>query len=441
MNNLSKKTRLIIFSSVIAALLLIVIIFMIWPSDEHRITLSPELREELEGQNIQEEDFKEQIGEFGERIIEARHLKLIDTVQLDKTRVCPNEDFQVRITQPLDVRVPVQYNVNRYRGNPVVLRFVDPGVREFFITASDGSVGVDFKRVTLEVLEKDHPDCAGKPLVVLSARLAALQGETVELEVTRTQNLTGSLRFHWDFGDGTRAENADRFVTHSYAMRDQDDPSSDITITLTVHDEKNTEVVTRATINFPNTYFLAEITGNPVMPVEYDRFPTKRGNNYETNLRIKNIDPVTVDLTRAILKRDTCLAGKEPETGEVPASQLLGNTSIGPKRSQSYRLSLPVDLVGEKTCRLEIIFSGDSIPARQGTRIGPKIDATYGPTTATLYLEINAPPGKEEGGGAGAAERVTDPATIEKLNKARKLLGDRPITPDDIQKLERQGRL
>jgi hypothetical protein len=83
-------------------------------------------------------------------------------------------------------------------------------------------------------------------------------------------------------------------------------------------------------------------------------------------------------------------------------------------------------LLPKSTCNLTITLSGQYPGNRE--------------VYAKIYLNI--PPQSKEDIDASRDKIITDDDMIEKLNKASKILGkDKPITPQDIQKLEREGKL
>jgi hypothetical protein len=170
--------------------------------------------------------------------------------------------------------------------------------------------------------------------------------------------------------------------------------------------------------------------GNPILPVLYNRFPEVSGGRYETNITMKNIFEETVSLDEAEIEYRTCDTAGSPVFKTVAAASLLSGTSIPGKsvaedRIIVYRSSLP-----KGTCSIVIKLVG-------------KMTGDV-PVTASIYLDI-PPMGGDNVGDAdeGKSDRVvTDKTMQEKLNKAAEILGkDRPITPDDIKRLEKEGKI
>ena len=109
---------------------------------------------------------------------------------------------------------------------------------------------------------------------------------------------------------------------------------------------------------------------------------------------------------------------------------MISSTSIPAKSVAEDRIVLSQSALPKGTCNVVIKLMGKMTG-----------DVTV---TASIFLDI--PPAAGENVGdkeEGKTDRVvTDKTMQEKLNKAAEILGkDRPITPDDIKRLEREGKI
>ena len=439
------QKKLVLLLGVMGALLAAVLIFALASGEgPGKAKFSSELTEDFAREGIPDEVQAElRTGKAGEEAIVIKRRKLIASVSVEKPQVCPGEDVLIKPVK-MDVNAPVQFRVNlRTRGEQAILTFKQPGKRRLYVTAGDGRFGVDFKTANIEVLSDDHPDCANKPRLALVSRISRFQADSADIEVVGSKGLTGNVNYAWDFGDGTAAQGSEKFVTHSFQERNQDRPSSTFVVRVTGKDARGTEAVARTSVTFNNTYFLARINGAPAIPVTYDRFPKQDGGTFRTTITFRNIEGTSIALSSALVKVHTCKEGPEPEAKNVPITSLISTTNLPARRSVSQTLTLPASVVGDAGgCRAEITFVGDTVPGRQGQPVGPNVASRFSETTATVFLELAPPPGADKGGMAAAAPVIVrDQATLDKLQKARAILGRDQVTPQDILELEKQGKL
>ncbi len=439
------RKKLAIFLGATVLVLVLVLVFALTSGDRPgQAQLSPELKEDLAKENVPDDvQLELRAGQGGEEAIVIKRRKLIAGVNVEKDQVCAGEDVLIKPAQT-DVNAPVQFRVNlRSRGDQAILTFKEPGKRKLYVTAGDGRFGVDFATASIEVLPEDHPNCAGKPRLTLGSRVSRFQPDSADIEVVESKGLGQNLTYTWDFGDGTSSQGTEKFATHSYLHRDQDKPSSTFVVKVTAQDTSGKQAVARTSITFNNTYFLARITGAPAIPVTYDRFPKKDGGGYRTTISFRNIERTSIALATAVVKVHTCREGAQVEAKNVPITSLIATTNLPPRQTVNQTLTLPGTVLGSGgACRAEITFSGDTVPGRQGQPVGPDLPARFTETTATVFLELDAPPDKEKGGMASSAPiTIRDEKTLEKLKKARAILGRDHVTPQDVLELEKQGKL
>ncbi|MGB4267827.1 MAG: PKD domain-containing protein [Spirochaetota bacterium] len=354
---------------------------------------------------------------------EIEQANFIKEIILEKNPVCSGEDFKVTVIakNPFGPDAHLVYRISNKLGNPAILRFSKAGLREFYVTVRDEGKHIDMRKVQINVV-----DCADKPIVTLSARLHNLEPESAIFEVTSQKGLSGKCTYDWDFGDGTYATTQTGYITHSYASRDQKGLQSSFIAQVKVTDANGISAIGRGSISFPNVHYLSNLMGNPVIPVLYNKFPSIDNAYITVEINMKNIFDEPVAFNNAVLESRPCNTALSPDYKNINPDQILESTYIAPKSSVKQLLKVPKSLLIKSTCNLNITLSGPY------------------PDNREVYAKIflNIPPQSKDDIDTSRDKIITDDEMIQKLNKAAQILGkDRPITPQDIQKLEREGKL
>ena len=421
---------------IIIALVIIIagLLFVFSGSDSSRSSrdTSPEKEQERQSQLLNifqfmsagKEDKPQQ--EFDPEKINTYEIKeanLIRDVIVEKDPVCTNEDFKVTVIakNPNGPDEHLVYRIQNELGNPAILRYTKPGKRVFYVVVRDEGKHIDFEKVEVTVQE-----CPGKPSVILDARLHNLEPETAKFEVTSQKGLTGKCTYDWDFGDGNYMTTDTGYVEHNYAKREQTALQSSFLVKVKVTDAQGQEATGRTTISFPNIHYLSKLMGTPVLPVTYNRFPRITDAGIEVTATIKNIfdEPVTFD--SAELEMKPCDSSWSPEYKQLDASSILEVTTIPPRGSTKQIIFMDRSMLPPSTCNVIIQLKG---PFGNNEEV-----------MAKLYLDI--PPTGKEDIDPQKDRVIDDKEMVDKLNRAAEILGkDRPITPADIEKLEREGKL
>jgi len=354
---------------------------------------------------------------------EIQEANLIRDIIVEKNPVCTNEDFKVTVIakNPNGPDEHLVYRIQNKLGNPAILRYTKPGKREFYVVVRDEGKHIDFKKVEVTV-----QDCPGKPTVILNSRMHNLKPETAKFEVTSQKGLTGKCTYDWDFGDGNYMTTDTGYVEHSYITREQNSLQSSFLAKVKVTDAQNQTATGRSTISFPNIHYLSRLMGSPVLPVIYNRFPRITNSGIEVTATIKNIfdEPVTFDTAEMEMK--PCDSSWSPEYRQMEPSHILEVSTIPPRASTKQIIRLDNSLLPPSTCNVIIQLKG---PFGRNEEVSAK-----------LYLEI--PPTGKEDIDPNRDKVIEDDEMLQKLNRAAEILGkDRPITPADIEKLEREGKL
>ncbi|HOM88566.1 MAG TPA: PKD domain-containing protein [Spirochaetota bacterium] len=419
--------RIYIIIGIIAAVMLI-FIFLIHSNNDKLKNDDPSKNQSLLNifQFMSQQEQSEELPPVDPEKVETYEIEqanFIKDIILEKNPVCAGEDFKVTVIakNPFGSDAHLVYRISNKLGNPAIMRFNKAGQREFYVTVRDEGKHIDMRKVQITVVE-----CPDKPLVVLSARLHNLEPESAIFEVTSQKGLSGKCTYEWDFGDGTYATTQNGYITHSYASRDQKGLQSSFLVKVTVADANNITATGRNSISFPNVHYLSNLMGNPIIPVLYNKFPSIDSSTITVEVTMKNIFDEAVSFTNAVLECMPCNTEMSPDYKNINPDQLLESTYIAPRSTVKQLLKISRYLLPKSTCNLTITLSGQYPGNRE--------------VYAKIYLNI--PPQSKEDIDASRDKIITDDDMIEKLNKASKILGkDKPITPQDIQKLEREGKL
>ncbi|HPD05973.1 MAG TPA: PKD domain-containing protein [Spirochaetota bacterium] len=419
--------RIYIIIGIIAAVMLI-FIFLIHSNNDKLKNDDPSKNQSLLNifQFMSQQEQSEQLPPVDPEKVETYEIEqanFIKDIILEKNPVCAGEDFKVTVIakNPFGSDAHLVYRISNKLGNPAIMRFNKAGQREFYVTVRDEGKHIDMRKVQITVVE-----CPDKPLVVLSARLHNLEPESAIFEVTSQKGLSGKCTYEWDFGDGTYATTQNGYITHNYASRDQKGLQSSFLVKVTVADANNITATGRNSISFPNVHYLSNLMGNPIIPVLYNKFPSIDSSTITVEVTMKNIFDEAVSFTNAVLECMPCNTEMSPDYKNINPDQLLESTYIAPRSTVKQLLKISRYLLPKSTCNLTITLSGQYPGNRE--------------VYAKIYLNI--PPQSKEDIDASRDKIITDDDMIEKLNKASKILGkDKPITPQDIQKLEREGKL
>ncbi|HRZ28189.1 MAG TPA: PKD domain-containing protein [Spirochaetota bacterium] len=346
----------------------------------------------------------------------------IKDVVLEKETACVDEDVEVYVeaSNPAGADSNLYYQIGTEPGNPGIVRFSEQGAQTFNVIVKDFTgANIDTREVSLKIVE-----CGERPVLSFSFGYSGANQEIIEFEITDREGLSGNCAYAWDFGDGKTLSTNRAFVSHDYRARKQDRYISSFSVQVVARDAKGKTARARQTVTIPNVHYVSNQMGHPSVPVRYDRFPEIKGNAYSVKVTMTNIYDEEIQFTNAKVKFNSCTPGSVATEEEAGISSLLKRSVIPPQGSIDETISIEDSLIPEDTCVVGIEFTGTLGSGKN--------------VKASVYLDI--PP---RGDNVPAnAEKVMDDAMIEKLNRAEKILGKgKPITPDDLEQLEREGML
>ncbi len=352
---------------------------------------------------------------------EINQAKIIQDVILEKKTVCSGEDVLVTVIghNPNGSDANLAYRIGDMRGNPAVLRFKKPGKREFYVVAQDGGSHVDFKPVEIDVI-----DCPDRIQIVLEGKLSSLKSEEAEFEVVKKTGIGERCSYEWDFGDGSKTSSTYGYITHNYALRNQKAFQSTFTVKVKATDDEGRTATGRCSISLPNTHYISSLLNDAIIPAQYNSFPVLKGSCYEAPVSFKNIYDADAVFSRAVIEIQPCATSGEMSTVNVNPGGLISASRLSAGSTSSDVLRIDRTMIPAGTCNLIVRFTGEMTDRK--------------PVTSAVYLNI-VPEGKDAG---DRKTVVSDKGMVEKLEKAARILGrGRPITPDDLKRLEKEGKL
>jgi hypothetical protein len=379
------------------------------------------------------------------RLPELQLADLVREVEVDKQRVCPGEDFLVKVQgKPENAAgaLPIaelNFNVAGKYGDAIALHAKAPGTRDFTVVASNGVDKIEYRPFQMTILEPNAPECMERAYATLELTRSAADPNVIEARVVATPGLAEPVAFVWDFGDGARTETSAPEATHSYALRDQARSLSSYLVHVTAVDAAGRSAEGRDSIHLMNNHFRARALGDRLMPVVYSPFPKPAKGGWGFDVTFRSIEPDAVAFERAVLTEHSCYAGREDRVHEVPLDVLGVPSRLAPKSVQPASLVLPAAAIAEDTCVAVLELTGDSVPRRVGQAM-PGSPIPYRQVSTRFTFEIQAAPPVDRGGAPELAGReVTDPALLANLLQASDRLGSDRVTSVELERIEREG--
>ncbi len=357
-----------------------------------------------------------------ENTYEIKKTRMIKEIIVEKQTVCAGEDFTVKVVanNTEGPNSELTYRIGTKSDNPAVMRYMRAGRKEIHVFVKNARNQVDHGTTSVTVSE-----CPGKPIAIVRASLSNNRPEEAEIEVLELRGLEGKCLYEWDFGDGKTAKTNIKYVTHNYGDRNQKSFTTTFLVKVKVTDEAGRVATGRDTVTFPNIHWISNRMGRAILPVVYNRFPTETPEAYKVEMSIKNIYDQQVTFQNTDIETTPCAREEQGSIVSFNAGSLVTRTVLPPNGITPDVMVLSKKDFSPGTCNMKVTMNG---------LIG---DGT--PVQAELLLTIPMSPEKALETGRG--KEVTDQELIRKIQKARKILGRELITPADIRKLEREGKL
>ncbi len=357
-----------------------------------------------------------------ENTYKIKQTRMIKEIIVEKQTVCAGEDFTVRVEadNPGGSKSALTYRIGTKSDNPAVMRYMRPGRKEIHVFVKNARNQVDHGTTSVVVQE-----CPGKPIAIVRASLSNNSPEEAEIEVLQLRGLEGKCTYEWDFGDGKTEKTNIKYVTHNYGDRDQKSFTSTFLVSVKVTDEAGRVATGRDTITFPNIHWISNKMGRAILPVIYNRFPKETPESYNIDMTIKNIYDQPVTFQNIDIESNPCVKGQPTDFINYDAGSLVSKTVLPANGITSDVLSVNKGDLPPQTCNMKVTMNG--------------LIGDGSPVRAELLITI--PMTKEEALETGRGREVKDKELIRKIQKARKILGRELVTPADIRKLEKEGKL
>jgi hypothetical protein len=358
------------------------------------------------------------------KTVPIEKINFIKDVVLEKEVACIDEDVEVFVeaSNPGGAEANLHYQVGSSPGNPAIVSFSESGEQLITVMVKDFTgAAIDTRQVPIKVIA-----CEDRPRVSFLAEYSGENQEIMNFEITERQGMTDNCRYTWDFGDGTAATTKKPFLSHDYRDRKRDRYISSFVVTVTARDDNGNTANTRQTVSLPNVHYISNRMGRALLPVKYDRFPAISRSSCSADVVLYNIFEEDVEFTGATVRFSGCNPAGRAIEEQAAVSNLLKRSRIPAQGTHKDTITLSRAMIPASTCHVGIELRG--LLGNEKT------------VTTNIYLDI--PPSKENRAASDNHRRITEKALIGRLDQAQKILGkERPITPGDLERLEKEGRL
>ncbi|MBN1495631.1 MAG: PKD domain-containing protein [Spirochaetes bacterium] len=352
-------------------------------------------------------------------------LMAISAVNVEKRSVCMNEDVEISVKAETGNGPDsnLKYYVGDQAGNPVVLRFDTPGEKKVPVIVKD-MVYKTTSHTTFEVTVKEC-ECSSLTITATPVNNSA---DIIHFTVEGAEDMGDDLSYKWDFGDGTREKTLAPAVTHDYRGRNLKRFESSFVVKVTAS-QLLSRRSGRMTVSLNNVNYISALMGNPSIPVRYNRFPEVHEDSYTLQVAMNNIYEYPVEFNEAELVITPNDRSLPSQTLVVTAEEILDDTMLPADTEVTRTLRLAKSLVSQTSCTITAVFTGTW---ENDSTIRAKVRISITPQNEELAGSVS---------GTGPYSTVKNQLLIDRLNRASEIIKGRPITPDDILQLEKEGKI
>ena len=351
-----------------------------------------------------------------------------ESVHVEKTSVCINEDVKISVSargvNGSDANCMVM--IGDQPSNPAILRFATPGKKSVLILVKDFTSQKVVKHESVDI-NVENCQC-DNPLIVTAKPSSENSGIIIITAAKPDGPLGNGASYRWNFGDGTTAVTDCPYATHDYRRRKQDRTLSTFVVEVAALDAGNGNYAGRTSVTIPNLNYWSSLLGSPSIPVIYSRFPTVTDGIYTVDVEMNNIYDNIIEFDDAEIEIKPYGSASQPQKMYAYARDILDDPTVPANGTVKRTIRLDSSLIPSASCVVSIRLRG---PWEDEKTI-----------TASLHLDI-APSNDQLSSGvnSGAFQTVKNQLLIQKLNKAAELIKGRPITPEDVERLEKEGKI
>jgi hypothetical protein len=362
---------------------------------------------------------------------------VLEGIELDKTSACAREDVLVRVSASdpdgLDewLRTKVTFaGVATWGTDRAVVRTpwrYEEVYKEKIAAGEIPTLRVEVidQRIRAPVLERDvefqiTQECVDAEAGVrVACELAGVDRRvTCRAMVSKETNRAFEpTRYLWDFGDGSAPrETAEGKVDHDLEPRVQRSATQTYVVRAEAFDASGKSLVGRASVEVPNhEWTIMRMDHRLDLPVQWEPYPRRRGDDLITNIVVVNPFPESIDLTAVETISIPCERGSEPRIERRPSR--LEELAPGQVVRSSWRMD-----DDRSICQVSATIEGI------GQESGLPAIANFGVPTQ-------------------AEGEPVDEETSARLHKALQILSDRRghpvdrVTARELRALDKQGLL
>lgn len=221
--------------------------------------------------------------------------------------------------------------------------------------------------------------------------------------------------FHWDFGDGKKETSRTASVTHSYGMREQNLPISDMLIRLDMEDAEGNRLQLHDTLTLQNEAFNALQSGLvQIFSDSNPRFPEEdRQGNVIQKVTLWHVHNSPVRVAKVTIEESD---DHKTRRRIVEAGEILSGTTLRPGQTIEFPVRLEKDSP-YRVVRYQVHGKSDDGKIAGG---GFSIQRPTARPTAEDHSPVDA-------------------RTAMRIRMAQKILGKPFVSDGDMDRLEAQG--
>jgi hypothetical protein len=303
----------------------------------------------------------------------SQGVRFIKDLFADATDVCPNEPITVLVAASDDRPnpLPLFVKVNGMDGTSGVVSFPAPGDQPIVVMADDKRGTFELRKIHVHVREcpgfrvvrvsalpvASRPGVYNLIATPLFARNECARGGIVDPACDSKPDPSDTLRYEWDFGDGTTGGTNDGFVAHDFSERPQDAVQSSFVVRVTLTSRIFGELQGLTAVSVPNLAYQNKVTTGIITPEATTGPVAKTPTGYAFPVRFRNHEASAIRLTSAKASLIPCEPSEAPSTYDLSAAEILDSTTLPPGNSETTA-NLRGNLAKPGYCATKIFFEG-----------------------------------------------------------------------------------
>jgi hypothetical protein len=256
--------------------------------------------------------------------------------------------------------VAARVSIGGRLGQRATLSFPDAGMHDLHVLAQGWEDGEE--RVVKRVRVRE---CRGRPRLHLSHDFATSEDDVVLFYVDGVEGLTGDVEFRWRVDESPELVTTEGRLRHSVALRDQNGPTTSVVATVEATDAVGNTAKARHAVTINNPLWLMSRSGELRLPVLAERFPRRHGQDFVSDLQVRNpLADTAVEVTGIDVEGKLCADADERRTRWIAAPAALSHSVVAPGQTLRAQITLPQQIGGAAVCTLDVTLVGTTADGR-----------------------------------------------------------------------------